>query len=158
MKKFLLSILAIGISIMLGFSACGIIAIQTAIEGYLPGMINSHSDSGSPGKDSVKYKKTTYEDTEKLRKKLENHKNFVLVENDDVEFITSFFDDFDGWAEVEGFYPEYDFDKNCIGEGDYYYIENVETHGEPLEDVYRTYEVYYFDIQSMALYYIHISI
>ena len=72
-----------------------------------------------------------------------------------------FFKNFESWIEDEDIYSEYDLDKSCIDNEDYFCIENVETHGgdDPdWKDRYRTYDVYYFDIQSMTLYRLHIDI
>ena len=96
-----------------------------------------------------------------MREELEYHEEFKPVTDKATEYIASFFDDLEDWIEDEDIYSEYDLDKSSIDSKDYFYIENVETYGgdDPdWKDEYRTYDVYYFDIQSMTLYYLHIDI
>ena len=158
---FLGVVSGIALLILLAFGACAKFLYEINNEVYLPGLIDKEYYLSEPGRDSVKYRKYIYEDSKELREKLENHKNFMPVTSHATEYIASFFDDFVGWAEVEGFYSEYDLDKSCIDSEDYFYIENVETYGRgnpAWVDKYRTYNVYYFDIQSMTLHYLHICI
>ena len=146
--------------ILLAFGACAKFLYEVNNEVYLPGLIDKEYYSSEPGRDSVKYRKYMYEDTKELREKLEYHEKLMPVTDNATEYIASFFENFGDWAESVDFYSEYDLDKSCIDYGDYFYIENVEIHGgnTGLKDRYRTYDVYYFDIQSMTLYYLHIDI
>lgn len=160
MKRRLLMFLGIVVAIVLAFGLYVRLLLESTAQGYLPGMIDIESYHSDFGRDSVEYQKYIYKDTERLRKKLKNHRNFVSVTDDDIEYIISFFDDFESWVETEGFTSQYDFDKSCVDTGDYFYAENVETYGDhpDFKNNYRAYDVYYFDMQSMALYYIHIDI
>ena len=147
--------------ILLAFGACAKFLYEVNNEVYLPGLIDKEYYSSEPGRDSVKYRKYMYEDTKELREELEYHEDFMPVTDKATEYIASFFDDFEDWIEDEGIYSDYNLDKSCIDSKDYFYIENVETYGgdDPdWKDEYRTYDVYYFDIQSMTLYYLHIDI
>ena len=54
----------------------------------------------------------------------------------------------------------YDFDKNVISAGDFFYIETkaVEPVGKEAYGKYDNYSVYYFDIDTNVLYYFHSNI
>ena len=160
MKKQWLLFFGVITAVVLALWACVRFALENGIEGYLPGIIDIESYTSDFGRDSVDYKKYTYKDTKRLRKKLENHKYFKPVTDDDVEYIISFFNNFERWVEGEDFASQYDFDKSYIDAGDYFYIEDVKTYGDDpdFEGLYRDFDVYYFDMQSMALYYVHIDI
>lgn len=96
-----------------------------------------------------------------MREALEYYEDFMPVTSHATEYIVSFICDFESWIEDEDIYSEYNLDKSCIDSEDYFYIKNVETYGvdDPdWKDEYRMYDVYYFDIQSMTLYYLHIDI
>lgn len=157
---FLGAITGIALFILFAFGACNRCLQEFSNEDYFPGLIDKKSYHSYPGRDSVECRIYMYEDSKELREELEHHKDFMPVTDKATEYIASFFENFGEWAESGGFYPEYDLDKSCIDYGDYFYIENVEIHGGDtvLKDEYRTYDVYYFDIQSMTLYYLHIDI
>ena len=54
----------------------------------------------------------------------------------------------------------YDFDKNIVSEGDFFYIETKD--GEPIGQgtygKFDNYSVYYFDVDAQILYYFHNNI
>ncbi len=109
--------------------------------------------------DYTKFKKYTFEDSEKLRKELENHKYLKRVKADDIEYLTGIFEDFEGWIDNYEICSEYDIDANDIDEEDYFYVEDSDI--EAKDDgriVYYSYDLYYFDTQSMQGYFLHNNI
>lgn len=82
------------------------------------------------------------------------------VFENDVENIRSYFDNFKGWMEAENRLDEYSFDSTSVSEGDYYHIETKE--GEPIGQgkysKFDNYSVYFFDVETNTLYYIHNNI
>lgn len=146
--------------ILLSFVSCTIATFKFSVAGCLPGLIDKKSYRSYPGRDSVECRIYMYEDTKELREKLEYHKKLMPVTDNATEYIASFIDDFEETIEDEDIYSDYNLDKSCIDYGDYFYIENVEIIGGDTasKEIYRTYDVYYFDIQSMTLYYLHIDI
>lgn len=124
----------------------------------LPGWTQTQSYHSELGRDSVECRIYTYEDTDELRRKLEHSDTFMDVTSDATEYIAGFIEDFGERLEYEGSDIEYNLDRTCIDGDDYYYIENVKTHGGFDSERYYRYTVYYFDTQTMTLYYMHISI
>ena len=82
------------------------------------------------------------------------------VSENDVENIRSYFDNFKGWMEAENRLDEYSFDSASVSAGDYYHIETKE--GEPIGQgkysKFDNYSIYFFDVESKTLYYIHTNI
>lgn len=78
----------------------------------------------------------------------------------DIDDIKGYFEDFAEWMEMDERSEEFDFDSSCMNEGDFYRILSAE--GESVEDLkfgkYDDYTVYYFDTETLTLYYIHTSI
>ena len=83
-----------------------------------------------------------------------NDNKYKKIGVDDIENIVSYFDDFYG---VVRFDEIYDFDTSIITEGDYVRIKTKE--GEKMGDStygkYDNYSVYFFDKETLTLYYIH---
>lgn len=103
--------------------------------------------------DSSDYAKYIYND----EKVIVNDDKYKKISEDDIENIRSYFDDFYGVIRLEGIY---DFDTSIITEGDYVRIETKE--GEEIGDStygkYDNYSVYFFDRETLTLYYIHNNI
>lgn len=91
---------------------------------------------------------------------LEENKYFRQVEVNDIDEVKSYFENFNSWVEYEEFKDSYDFKYECIDTSDYFYIENKDTceKYEDYPDKYSAYNVYFFDIQTRTLYYIHSNI
>ena len=81
---------------------------------------------------------------------------------EDVPEIRGYFENFREWMALEGRLGEYDFDLSCVAPDNYVYIKTKE--GEPMCDgayvhwKYDDYIVYYFDVATCILYYIHTNI
>ena len=92
---------------------------------------------------------------------IENSQYRMITESD-IEEIKGYFSNFRGWMEAGNRLEEYDFDDSSITEGDYVFIETKE--GEPIGKAghtygkYDNYTVYFFDVESCVLFYIHSNI
>ncbi len=87
---------------------------------------------------------------------------YHAVTADEIEDIAGYFANFRGWMATENRLNEYDFDPACISAGDYVRIDSRE--GQPIGSQgaqykkYDSYTLYFFDNESMTLYYIHNNI
>ena len=110
--------------------------------------------------DFTDYEKYTFKSV--TAENFKNSKYFTETTSDDVEEILLYIDDFEGWVAACGGELEenYDFDKSMVSEGDFFYIETKE--GQPIgQGTYKkfdNYSVWYFDIGSQTLYYLHNNI
>ena len=106
-------------------------------------------------RDYTDYCKYYYND----KKAFENHSRYRQISESDIDTISGYFSDFQSWMEEEKRTAEYDFDINCISEGDYALIETEEGsqigNGKSVYGKYDIYTVYFFDTDSCILYYIH---
>ena len=120
-------------------------------EGYIRS--EEHFDE-SGFMDYTDYCKYYYDSTPVLEES-----RFHMVSESEVEEIKGYFSDFQRWMEIEDRLEEYDFDDRCITEGDYVFIKTKA--GEPIGTdghvygKYDFYTVYYFDVDSCVLFYIH---
>ena len=93
---------------------------------------------------------------------LEFSECFTVITVDDVDEITSYIDDFEGWVELCGgdLKQNYDFDKSIVTEGDFFYLDTKygEKIGQKIYGKFDNYSVYYFDIDTQILYYFHNNI
>ena len=89
-----------------------------------------------------------------------NNSRYRQISESDIETISGYFSDFQSWMELEKRTDEYDFDINCISEGDYVLIETKEGSkiGQNAYGKYDDYSIYFFDKDSCILYYIHNNI
>lgn len=87
--------------------------------------------------------------------KLKDSQYFKNVKPDDITEINSYFDNFEGWLEYVDYKDKYDFQRNIIDTEDYFYIENNETDEK---HKYCDYDVYFFDVQTKTLFFIHNNI
>ncbi|MDY3928393.1 MAG: hypothetical protein SOZ34_03415 [Clostridia bacterium] len=83
------------------------------------------------------------------------------MEENDIDNIKSYFENYEEFVSGTEFAEKYSFDKNVqINKGDYYYIYTLE--GKPIgNSKYRkfdNYDVYYVDIETKTVYYIHANI
>lgn len=91
---------------------------------------------------------------------VESASEFGKVTEGDIEKITGYFQNFRQWMQTAKRLDEYSFDPECISAGDYCYIKTKE--GEPIGGTvygeYDYYTVYFFDVETLTLYYIHSNI
>ena len=105
--------------------------------------------------DFTKYGKYQY-----YKVKLDNHKHFKPVSQDDIDVLMGYIENFESWVELnaengdEKLTQIYDFDMSLVDASDYLYI-----YDDPDCSIeYGDYSVYFFDSQSMILYFFHNNI
>ena len=88
---------------------------------------------------------------------LQNNEYLLPVESTDLPQIIAYIEDFEEWVSVSQEFPSdsYDFDKAFVSVGDYFYVSN--RYQEP-EKAFWNYDLYYFDLESLTLYYFHSNI
>lgn len=98
--------------------------------------------------------------TDKALNALDKSSNFIKVSEKDIADIRSYFENFEGWVKFVEYKDNYDFDKSIISSGDYFYIQNKDTYKkyEHYKSKYDAYNVYFFDTETLTLYYIHNNI
>ncbi len=89
-----------------------------------------------------------------------DNKEYKKITSEDIENIIGYFDNFHDWMETSNRLNEYDFEKSIINEGDYIKIITKEGKniGNAKYEKYDDYSVYFFDIETNTLYYIHNNI
>lgn len=89
-----------------------------------------------------------------------NHSDYKEVKDENKKNIVSYFDNFKLWMETENRMEEYSFDTAMISEGDFFYLKTKE--GEKIGNgVYKkfdNYSLYFYDVDSHTLVYIHNNI
>lgn len=106
--------------------------------------------------DHTDYAKYIYKSKEVVLK----NKEYKKVKQEDIQNIIGYFENFAGWMTTLERLNEYDFDTNAISEGDYIKIITKEGQkiGDSKYDKYDNYSIYFFDIETLTLYYIHSNI
>ena len=85
------------------------------------------------------------------------NQNYHKITADEIDNIKSYFENFQSWMEASDRIAQYDFDENCINESDYVRIETKEGEsiGTGKYGKFDNYTIYFFDCESLTLYYIH---
>ncbi|MGN0993248.1 MAG: hypothetical protein ACI4PE_04940 [Bacilli bacterium] len=151
MKKICLSItLIICVFVITGCSQSKMVGIP---DGYIDKEEYYDQDDFQDYTDYAKY---VY-DTKDM---ITSSKEYKKIEQDDIQNIVGYFENFSGWMETVNRLNEFDFDINDINEGDYVKIKTKE--GQKIAngkyEKYDNYSVYFFDIEKLTLYYIHNNI
>lgn len=81
-------------------------------------------------------------------------KRYHAITASEIAEVAGYFENFHNWMEIEDRLDEYDFSPDRINAGDYVLIETK----EELHSIYDNYTVYFFDVESLILYYIHSNI
>ena len=104
--------------------------------------------------DTTDYAKYTYHISEE---DLQNNEYLLPVESTDVPQIIAYIKDFEEWVSVSQEFQSdsYDFDKEIVSIGDYFYIFNQY---QEADKAFWNYDVYYFDLETLTLYYFHSNI
>ena len=149
MKKFII----FALTFLILLTGCS----QTNKEGIPNGYFKAYEVYNTGGvHEYVDYGKYKYINKNKIIKSEEYKKVYI----NDVENIKGYFDDFKKWMESESRLDDYDFDDSIINEGDY--VRIVTKEGQPIGNSYYKkyddYHVYFFDIETKTLYYIHSNI
>lgn len=110
--------------------------------------------------DYTDYCKYYYEKQDNIIDALKENEYFKSVTENDIEEIKSYFENFNCWVKYENYKDEYDFQDNSIDITDYFYIENNDNCEKYAHhsNKYDAYNVYFFDVQSKILFYIHSNI
>jgi len=89
-----------------------------------------------------------------------SNKDYKKIEQDDIQNIVGYFENFSGWMESSDRLSEFDFDIGVINEGDYVKIKTKEGQkiGNGKYEKNDNYSIYFFDIETLTLYYIHSNI
>ena len=91
---------------------------------------------------------------------IEHDSRYHVVSNEEIAKIIGYYEDFRGWMRAGDRLDEFDFDPTWINAGDYCLIHDME--GKPLGQgsyqKYHNYNLYYFDQETLTLYYIHNNI
>ena len=151
--KFWLLALAF-LLVYLNITACAKLAAKPIPEGYT-GKEKHFDPNGF--QDYVDFCLYRYASEEPFRQDARYH----TVTGEETGEIAGYFADFRGWMAADDRLHEYGFDPACIGAGDYVLIETRE--GKPIGQdgrygKYDCYSVYFFDVESLTLYYIHANI
>lgn len=80
-----------------------------------------------------------------------NSRSYKKVRKEDINTLIGYFDNFSNWVKNRDY--EYDLDNSYITEGDYFIIKTKNDIGK-----YDNYTVYFYDIETHILYYIHSNI
>lgn len=104
--------------------------------------------------DTTDYAKYTYHISEE---DLQSNEHFLPVESTDIPQIIAYIEDFEEWVSVSHDFPSesYDFDKAIVSTGDYFYVSN---RYQELEKAFWNYDLYFFDLETLTLYYFHSNI
>ena len=93
------------------------------------------------------------------------NKYLTQIQQTDFAGINTHLDDFDGWIEtIKNAEPfsevvvNYDFDREIIDTGDYFYIDSEEHTWSSGYTSLVSYNIYLFDTQTQVLYYFHNNI
>ena len=152
----LLLFFLIGISINYLFTKL----FENPVIASLPKYENSDCYYGEDFQDYTDYCKYYFSENDTIIEHLKENKYFKLVTANDVEEVKGYFENFKGWVEYEEYKDKYDFTYESVDTSDYFYIENKDTceKYKNYPDKYAAYNVYFFDVQTKTLYYIHSNI
>ena len=164
MKKKVLVIIAVVfvVVIVVGFliyrSFCGVFG--NPVVASLPKYEKSDCYYGEGFQDYTDYCKYYFSEESNIIKSLKGNRYFKAVTADDVGEIKSYFKDFEDWVKFEDYKDKYDFCEEYIDTSDYFYIENKYTYKKYADypDKYSAYNVYFFDVQTKTLFFIHNNI
>lgn len=101
------------------------------------------------------YCKYFYTD-ESIIDKIENNDDFCIIDDDNIEIVKYFFEHYSSWA-IKRHGDKYDFSMDSINEGDYFNIYIPEQYLETSKYT-ESYDMFFFDKESLTLYYIHNNI
>ena len=163
MKKILLVTLPVAIVLLF---AIVVLIVQLFLYGFenpviasLPKYENSDCYYSEGFQDFTNYCKYYFSKDGTITENLIENKYFKEIADNDVEEIKSYFENFKDWVEFQEYKDKYDFRDDCIDTEDYFYIENKDNCEKYKHyDKYDAYNVYFFDVQTMTLYYIHSNI
>ena len=155
MKKLSLLLLTLTLS----FLICACSYSDPVIED-LPAYARKSFYTSGGFQDFTDYAKYNYDSITTEDIESSNYLRAVTV--DDVDEILLHIDNFEKWVETVGgeLQENYDFDKSVVSDGDYFYIKTKAGMpiGQGTYGKYDSYTVYYFDLDTLILYYFHNNI
>ena len=157
-KKFIIILSAlVVVLIVIGFLIYELSSIvyENPVIASLPQADTSDCYYSDGFQDYTDYCKYYYAKQENVLEEVKNNPYFKLVTPDDITELNSYFDNFEGWLEYVEYQDKYDFQRNDIDTEDYFYIENDEISEK---HKYWDYDVYFFDVQTKTLFFIHNNI
>lgn len=149
MKKICLLL----IILMFAMTGCS----QSKMVGIPDGYIDKEEYYDKDGfQDYTDYAKYVYDSKDVII----SNEDYKKLKQDDIQNIVGYFEDFSVLMESADRLSEFDFDINNINEGDYIKIKTKEGQkiGNGKYGKYDNYSVYFFDVESLTLYYIHNNI
>lgn len=154
--------------IMLTLTACGVstlpedkvIASLPAYKTrqfYTSGGFQDYTDYGIYTFDQISEEDISYNDY------------FWLISDNNWEFVVSLMDDYESWVQLtkknepdSQLAKNYNFDRSCMNRGDYICImgkdESRLNDTVDITEIYWNYNIYFFDVESMTLYFFHNNI
>lgn len=97
-----------------------------------------------------------YHFNDRTIEKFKDSKWYTQVTDEDVDYIKSYFENFERWLDHCWYADNYSFDKDeQINAGDYFRIYN---RYDAEEKKYYNYDVYYVDLETNTVYFIHNNI
>lgn len=146
-------VLVIGCILLYVFWIKPLIPVDPVLE-YLPEYESREFYTSGGFQDYTDYAKYTFGERQL---DLEEHPNLRPATREDIGEIEAYLDNFEGWVAICQEFPResYDFHRDWLKEGDYFYIQN-RYEGE--EKKFWSYNVYYFRQENQTLYYFHNNI
>ena len=140
MKK--LGLLLLTLTLLLRVCGC---SYQDPVLAALPDYKSKVFYTSGGFQDSTDYAKFTYESV--TAQDLKESKFFSETTTDDVEEILLHIDNFEDWVETIGeeLKQNYDFDKNIVSEGDFFYIKLI------VCSLPNRFPIFCFDVEEISL-------
>lgn len=147
MKKVIALILGLLLLIGLVVFVCACDFVIISLGRYSNREIYTHGEY----QDFTDYGKYTFEDP-----KLAKNRYFSRVDASAKNELVKYIDDYEKWVSVLAenepaceLAAHYDFDRSCIDDSDWYYID---------ADGFHCYDLYFYDVESKVLYWFHNNI
>ena len=121
----------------------------------LPDYEDKETHYSSGFQDYTDYCKYFYKD-DSITKKIKNHKLFTEINRENIKLVNRIFEDHKGWGKSH-FDEDYDFSMECINEGDCFSLYIPEKYIEERHYLWN-YDMFFFDKESLTLYFIHNNI
>lgn len=159
LKKKIIIILSALVVVLIGIgfliNELSSIVYENPVIASLPQADTSDCYYSDGFQDYTNYCKYYYVKQENILEEVKNSPYFKPVTLGDITELNSYFDNFEGWLEYVEYKDEYDFQRNDIDTEDYFYIENDKISEK---HKYWDYDVYFFDVQTQTLFFIHNNI
>lgn len=150
MKKIISNIITISLIVIILLMILPIIFLMNEDKKYIEkGYYDMTEYSNGIFQDYTHYNKYYYKS--KYDKEFKENKYYIEVNEDNIEELTNYIKAFGGWMEKSS--DVYDFNIESINKGDLFY-QKIEENYPP----YGYIHIYYYDIETHTLYYMHTNI